>query len=40
MAPNSVVGSVLLAAVQKEPEKAPEKYPVFLAEGLKMASSQ
>ena len=39
MTPNSIAGSVLLAAAQKEPEKAPEKYPVFLAEGLKLAAS-
>jgi hypothetical protein len=38
--PNSVAGSVMLAAVLKEPEKAQEKYQLFLAEGLKIASIQ
>ncbi len=38
--PNSVAGTVMLAAVLKEPEKAQEKYQLFLAEGLKIASIQ
>jgi hypothetical protein len=34
---HGVAGSVLLAAVRSEPEKAPEKYKKFLAAGLDVA---
>jgi len=40
MTPNSVFGAVMLACVLKDPEKAPEKYQSYLAEGLKVASIQ
>jgi hypothetical protein len=33
----AVSGAVILAAVQKEPEKAPEKYARFLTQGLEVA---
>ena len=33
----SVAGAVMLAAVQSEPEKAPEKYQKFLAQGIEVA---
>src|SRR5437867_5930132 len=39
LTPNSVVGTVLLATLLKEPEKAEEKYQFFLAQGLKNAEA-
>jgi len=33
----AVSGGIVLAAVQKEPEKAPVKYQEFLAQGIKLA---
>lgn len=38
LAANSVVGSVLLAALLPEPEKAEAKYQAFIAEGQKLAA--
>jgi len=38
LAPNAVVGSVLIAALLKEPEKAEETCQAFLAEGQKIAA--
>ena len=38
LTPNSVVNAVLLAALLKDPEKSEEKYQLYLAEGLKIAS--
>ncbi|HAF13949.1 MAG TPA: hypothetical protein DCK99_09680 [Blastocatellia bacterium] len=38
LTPNAVVGSVLLAALLKEPEKAEQKYQAFIAEGQKIAA--
>jgi hypothetical protein len=34
---HGVAGAVMLAAVQSEPEKAPDKYRKFLAQGLEVA---
>jgi hypothetical protein len=34
----AVAGAVCLAAVQQEPERAPEKYRVFIAQGLDIAA--
>jgi len=34
---HGVAGAVMLAAVQSEPEKAPEKYRKFLAQGIEVA---
>src|SRR5947209_15569832 len=34
---HGVAGAVMLAAVQSEPEKAPEKYQKFLAQGIEVA---
>lgn len=34
---HGVASAVMLAAVQSEPEKAPEKYPKFLAQGIEVA---
>jgi hypothetical protein len=34
---HGVAGAVMLAAVQTEPEKAPEKYCKFLAQGIEVA---
>jgi hypothetical protein len=36
MAAKAVAGAVMLAAVAKEPEKAPEKYQAFLAQALEV----
>jgi hypothetical protein len=38
LTPRAVAGAIMLAAVQDEPEKAPEKYRKFLAQGLEVAS--
>jgi hypothetical protein len=38
LTPNSVAAAVFLSAVSDEPAKAPEKYPILLAEGLKLVS--
>ena len=35
---HGVTGAVLLAAVQREPEKAPEKFKKFLAQGIEVAN--
>lgn len=35
---HGVAGAVMLAAVQSEPEKAPEKYRKFLAQGIEVAN--
>jgi hypothetical protein len=35
---HGVAGAVMLAAVQAEPEKAPEKYRQFLAQGIEVAN--
>ncbi|PWT92723.1 MAG: hypothetical protein C5B55_05795 [Blastocatellia bacterium] len=40
MAPNAVVGSVMLAAVLKEPEKAEARFQSFVADGRSLASSK
>jgi hypothetical protein len=37
LGPNAVVGTVLMAAVLKEPEQAEAKYQAFLAEGQRIA---
>ena len=34
---HGVAGAVMLSAVQSEPEKAPEKYQKFLAQGIEVA---
>jgi hypothetical protein len=34
----AVAGAVCLAAVQQEPERAPEKYRIFIAQGLDIAA--
>ena len=34
---HGVAGAVMLAAVQSEPEKAPDKYRMFLAQGIEVA---
>ena len=38
LTPNAVIGSILMAALLKEPEKAEDKYQVFLAAGQKIAA--
>lgn len=38
MLPSSVFNAVMLAVLSKEPDKAEEKYSLFLAEGQKLAS--
>lgn len=37
LTPHGVAGSVMLAAVRSEPEKAPEKYKAFFEQGLGVA---
>ena len=37
LAPNAIVGSVLLAATLEAPEKSEAKFQAFIAEGLKFA---
>jgi len=37
-APNAVVGTILLSAIAKEPEKAEAKYQAFLEQGQKIAA--
>lgn len=39
LAPNAVVGSVLLAATLKEPEHSEARFQTFIAEGLKLAQA-
>lgn len=39
MTPNSVFNAVMLSVLSKEPERAEEKYHLFLAEGQKLAMS-
>lgn len=40
LGPNAVVGTVLMAAVLKEPEQAEAKYLAFLAAGQKIAAGE